>query len=121
MRICIPTTDNEKQLSHVCDHFGSAPYFTIYDFEADVYETVNNTGRDHEHGMCNPMNNLVGKNIDAVICRGLGQGALQKLNAGGIKVFGTDQSIVKDIVDGFAENKLEEIDPENACQNHNCH
>ncbi|MCD6394153.1 MAG: NifB/NifX family molybdenum-iron cluster-binding protein [Planctomycetes bacterium] len=95
MRICIPTTDNEKQLSHVCDHFGSAPYFTIYDFEADVYETVNNTGQD--------------------------QGALQKLNDGGIKVLRANQSTVKDIVDGFAENKLEEIDPENACRNHSCH
>ena len=121
MKICIPTIDNEKQLSQVCDHFGSAPYFTIYDFAADAYETVNNTGHDHEHGMCHPMNNLTVKNIDAVICKGLGGRALLKLKDGGIKVLRTNQSTVKDIVDGFAENKLEEIDPENACQNHSCH
>jgi predicted Fe-Mo cluster-binding NifX family protein len=43
MKMCIPTINAEEQFSEVCDRFGSAPYFTIYDFEADTYETVNNS------------------------------------------------------------------------------
>lgn len=43
MKMCIPTINAEEQFSEVCDNFGSAPYFTIYDFEADTYETVNNS------------------------------------------------------------------------------
>ncbi len=121
MRICIPTQDDKANQSEVCDHFGSAPYFTIYDFKADAYETVNNSDHDHEHGTCHPMNNLTEKSIDAVICRGLGRRALQKLNDGGIKVFRAEQSTVKEIVESFAENKPEEIDFENVCQNHSCH
>lgn len=121
MRICIPTIDDKKQLSQACDHFGSAPFFTIYDFKADAWEVLNNSDHDHEHGQCHPMNNLTEKNIDAVVCKGLGQRALQKLNNGGIKVLTTDQSTVKDIIDCFTENKLKEIDPENTCQTHSCH
>jgi len=67
------------------------------------------------------MSNLTGKNIDAVICRGLGPRALQKLNDTGIKVLRTDHTTVKEIVDSFADNRLEEIDPENTCRNHSCH
>ena len=121
MKMCIPTTDNRKELSEVCDHFGSAPYFTIYDFETNGYETVNNSDNDHEHGTCHPMDNLKDKGIDCVICRGLGRRALEKLNASGIKVFRTDQSTAKDIVESFSKRNPEEIDPENACRSHRCH
>lgn len=121
MRICIPTIDDCKEVSEVCDHFGSAPYFTIYDFETNGYETVSNSDNDHEHGTCHPMDNLKDKGINYVICRGLGKRALEKLNDSGIKVLRTDQSTIKDIVNSFTVNKPEEIDPENACQNHSCH
>ena len=59
--------------------------------------------------------------MKVIVSDKLAMEGVQKLKDGGIKVLRTDQSMVKDIVDGFAENKLEEIDPENACQNHSCH
>ena len=68
MRMCIPTIDAREQFSEVCDHFGSAPYFTIYDFEADTYETVNNSDHGHEHRTCHPMINLKDTGIDCIVC-----------------------------------------------------
>ena len=121
MRICIPTMDDLGEVSEVCDHFGSAPYFTIYDCEADEYETVNNSDNDHEHGTCHPMDNLQDKGIDCVICKGLGRRALEKLKGSGISVFRTDRSTMKDAVEGFSTGKSEEINPEDACRNHSCH
>lgn len=121
MKICIPTINAEKQLAEVCDHFGSAPYFTIYDFEADTYETINNSDHNHEHGTCHPMENLKDKGIDCIVCKGLGRRALEKLNDCGIKVFRIDRSSVNDIVEDFSKSELEEIDPENACRSHRCH
>jgi predicted Fe-Mo cluster-binding NifX family protein len=70
MRICIPTQTNAGQKAKVHGHFGSAPYFTIYDFETNGYETVSNSDNDHEHGTCHPMDNLKDKGINYVICRG---------------------------------------------------
>lgn len=121
MRICIPTIDDCKEVSEVCDHFGSAPYFTIYDFETNGYETVSNLDNDHKHGTCHPMENLKDKGIDCVVCKGLGRRALEKLNDCGIKVFRIDRPTVKDIVEDFSNSKPEEIDPENACRSHRCH
>lgn len=119
MKMCIPTINAEEQFSEVCDHFGSAPYFTIYDFEADTYETANNS--DHDHGTCHPMGSLKDTGIDCIICKGLGRRALQKLNDSGMKVFRTNQSMVNDIIESFSESKLEEIDSDNTCRNHRSH
>lgn len=121
MKICIPTTNSKEQFSKVCDHFGSAPYFTIYDYQTNEYETLNNSVHDHEHGTCNPMENLKDKGIDYIACKGLGRRALEKFNDCGIKVFRIDRSTVKDIVEDFSNSKGEEINPENACRSHRCH
>jgi len=121
MRICIPTVNAREQFSEVCEHFGSAPYFTIYDYETDAYETLNNTHHDHEHGTCHPMDNLKGKGIDYVVCKGLGRRALEKLNTNGIKVYRIDRTTVKDIVKDFTASKSEEMSADNACRSHMCH
>ena len=121
MRICIPTIDNREHLSEVCNHFGSAPYFIVYDSEANTYETVDNSDSEHEHGMCRPTLNISEMNVDTVICKGLGRRAIQKLNEAGIRVCKTDLSYVKEIVRSLSETELEEIDASDACQGHGCH
>jgi len=120
MKICIPTINAREQFSEVCEHFGSAPYFTIFDFTEDAYETVNNSDYDNRHGRCHPIENLKDRGIDCVVCEGLGRMALKKIKYSGNKVFRTDQSTVNDIVEDFSDIKLEEIDPENACRTHRC-
>ena len=121
MRICIPTMNAREQLSEVCDHFGSAPYFTIYDYDTDAYETLNNSDHEHEHGTCHPMENLTGKGIRCIVCKGLGRRALERLNSNGIRVFRSAGSTVQEIIEDFSTGKSEEMDAENACRNHRCH
>jgi predicted Fe-Mo cluster-binding NifX family protein len=87
MRICIPTTTNDGKTAKVNEHFGSASYFTIYDTENNSVEVIENSNEHHSHGMCLPMTTLTGKNIDAVVCGGMGARAVQKLNEGGIKAY----------------------------------
>ena len=45
MRICIPTETDMGQEAKVYGHFGSAPYFTIYDTEEMTLENA-----CHQHG-----------------------------------------------------------------------
>lgn len=54
-KICIPTIDAKEQSSEMCESFGSAPYFTIYDCDTGAYGTSNKSGHEHEHRICNPM------------------------------------------------------------------
>jgi len=121
MRICIPTETNEGKSAVVYGHFGSAPYFTIVDTEKDSIKIINNANQHHAHGMCQPMNALTGKSIDAVVTGGMGSRAIQKLNEEGIKTYRTIPGTVADIVSQFAKSGLEEITVQNACAQHGCY
>ena len=121
MRICIPTTTNDGKTANVHAHFGSAPFFTIYDADKDAVEIIDNANQHHSHGMCQPMGALIGKKIDAVVCGGMGARAIQKLNEADIKVYRAIPGSVEEIAQQFSKGGLEEITAENACQEHNCH
>ena len=121
MRICIPTETNKGKEAAVYGHFGSAPYFTIYDTENSAVEIVNNSNQDHSHGMCQPMGALMGKKIDAIVCLGMGMRAVQKLNEANIKAYRAVASTVSEIIKKYKDNELEELTVQNACAQHSCH
>jgi predicted Fe-Mo cluster-binding NifX family protein len=59
--------------------------------------------------------------INAVICSGIGAGALNKLSQAGIKVYKTSGETVEELVNNFKSSKLEEMKPDQVCQSHGCH
>lgn len=120
MRICIPTETDEGETAKVYGHFGSAPYFTIYDTEKNSVETVDNANMHHAHGTCHPMQALGAKRIDAVACAGMGARAVQGLNASGIKAYRVGSGLVSQVIERFEQGALEEITPDSACNQHSC-
>ena len=89
MRIGIPTeaTTGPGAEAPVYGHFGSAPSFVIADTERNSFEIVENAGREHEHGQCNPFQSLEAQSVDALVTGGIGQRALQLLRQRNIKVY----------------------------------
>ena len=77
MKICIPVEKDEGIDSAVYGHFGSAPYFLIYDMESKSAEVIENSNQHHSHGTCNPLGAISEKNVGAVITGGMGMGAVQ--------------------------------------------
>lgn len=121
MKICIPTETNKGKEAIVYGHFGSAPFFTIYDTVNASVEIIPNANEHHAHGMCQPIAALNGKIVNAVVTGGAGTRAVQKLNEGGIKVYRAVKGTVADIAAHFASGELEEISVKNACVQHDCH
>jgi predicted Fe-Mo cluster-binding NifX family protein len=121
MRICIPTESGEGAKAAAYGHFGSAPYFTIFDTGTGSVEVVGNANEHHAHGMCHPLAALEGRRIDAVVVAGIGVRALQRLNEGGIKVYRTISATVEEIARKFETGELEEMTLENSCAGHGCH
>lgn len=121
MKICIPTETGEGKNAQVYGHFGSAPYFTIYDTEAQSIEVVDNANSHHEHGSCNPIAALQGKAVDVVVTGGMGARAVMMLNASGIRVFRAVPGTVQNIISSFDATRLEELTAQNACASHGCH
>lgn len=118
MKICIPTENDKGIESIVHGHFGSAPYFIIYDTNAEETETIHNRDQHHAHGACHPMQALDGRSVDAIIVGGIGRRAVQGLNATGIKVFKSVEGTVKSNIDAILKNTLSELTVENACTQH---
>ena len=96
MKVGFAVQDNEGIESRVFDHFGSAPAFIIVDHEGKDFISISNKDLHHVHGACNPIMALNGQTVDAMVVGGIGAGALRKLNALGIKVFGAAAPTVKE-------------------------
>ena len=118
MKVGFTVQVNEGIESKVYDHFGSAPAFIIVDTEQKDVLTVDNKDLHHVHGACNPIMALDGKSVDAMVVGGIGAGALVKLNAIGIKVYGAGASTVKENLALLNENKLKELSVYNSCRSH---
>jgi len=118
MKVGFAVRGNEGVESKVYDHFGSAPAFIIVDTEGKDVLTVNNRDLHHVHGACNPIMALDGKSVDAMVVGGIGAGALTKLNALGIKVYGAGALTVKENLALLSDNKLQELSVNNSCRAH---
>ena len=119
MKICVPTHDNEGLESDICGHFGSAPYFLVYDTESDDHQVLDNTGRVHEHGRCNPLAAFARSPIDVLLTAGIGTGALLRLNEAGIKAFRcATEGSASEAIRSFRSGSLPEITPEEGCGHH---
>ena len=118
MKVCFAVQKDEGMDSAVYGHFGSAPAFMVVDTERQSIDTVNNKDMIHIHGACNPIMALGGQNVDAVVVGGIGGGALMKLNAAGIKVYGSMSGTIKGNLALLIANGLPEISMEHTCAGH---
>jgi predicted Fe-Mo cluster-binding NifX family protein len=115
MNICIPITRDDGLQSSVIPHFGSAPIFLIVDTKNGSCRATANRNLHHAHGMCQPLEQLAGQNVDAMVVGGIGMGALGKLKAAGIRVFFSEHPTVEETVDAFQAGRLREVTPTTAC------
>jgi predicted Fe-Mo cluster-binding NifX family protein len=118
MKLCIPTEDSAGLDARVCEHFGSAPFFTLVDTDSENIELLNNRDLSHQHGACNPVSSIESRALDGVVCGGLGKRALARLQQSGFKVYLSTASTVRDVVAEQRGGKLREATMDGACGGH---
>ena len=118
MKLCFPIEADNGMGSVVYGHFGSAPMFFIYDTETDTTDLINNQNLGHAHGMCSPIQALDGKSVDAIVVGGIGAGAINKLNAMGIKVYQAGEDTIQKNIDLFKNKSIPELTIDHACNQH---
>ena len=118
MKLVVPVNQDLGLQSPVCAHFGSAPMFLKVDTDTGACEALSNQNQHHEHGMCRPLASLSGHVIDAVAVGGIGQGALYKLAAAGIRVFRATSPTVGGTVEAFKAGLLPQVTTDMACAHH---
>lgn len=121
MRIAIPVSSFAGIGSSVYGHFGSAPCFVVFDTATTTCENINNSGKQHAHGMCLPLASFEGRNIDAIVTGGMGLRALQKVSEAGLKAYRSSEGMtVSDVAKSLQAGTLPEITMERACSDHSC-
>ena len=120
MKVCVPTEGQEGLKAKVYGHFGSAPFFTVVETDTMSFEIIANADETHEHGACNPVGSISGKAVKAVLCGGMGAGAVNKLAQAGITVYLASSGTVEKAVAEFKGNALQEITAQGSCGGHGC-
>jgi len=118
MKIAFPVQENKGFESSVYGHFGSAPIFVVIDTEGGDIGAVENIDFQHQHGQCQPLKALGGAIVDAIVVGGIGAGALQKLQVGGIKVFRAVDGSVDENLELIKSGKLPEFVMNMTCAGH---
>lgn len=118
MKICFPVEIDNGLDSEVFGHFGSAPFFVVFETQTKAIHTINNQDLGHVHGMCNPLKALNGQMVDTIVVGGIGAGAINKLNEMGIKVFKASGGSVQENLGLFESKTLVEMTVKHACGGH---
>lgn len=116
--ICLPVEADQGLDSPLSRHFGSAPAFVLVSTDEPSRCSMLNRDAGHVHGQCNPVEQLAGHDIEAMIVGGIGRRALQKLTAAGIRVYSTELLSVGDAVAALLAGELSPLDPADACTDH---
>jgi predicted Fe-Mo cluster-binding NifX family protein len=88
MRLLIPTNDTNGSSAQISDHFGRAPYYAVADTDTGAVVTVANPSVSHGHGECVPASEVFAEGgFDAIVCQGIGRGAVTRLARAGGSVF----------------------------------
>ncbi len=120
MKICMPVNENAGLNSLPYNHFGSAPFFLVYNTETAELTPINNGDLGHEHGMCQPLKALGGHAIDIILVAGIGQGALTKLADQGIVAYEAQPVSFEANITLLNASKLGRFDAGHVCAGHDC-
>ena len=114
MRVAI-TFDNGE----VFQHFGHTEQFKLYDIEDGKVvgeQILDSDGNGH----CALAGLLQTAKVDALICGGIGMGAIMALSDSGIRVYPGVQGNADEVAKAFAEGRLE-YNPDARCDHHDHH
>jgi predicted Fe-Mo cluster-binding NifX family protein len=110
-RIVIPAEDGNGLNARLSEHFGRAPYFIIVELEDGNISNVQVVPNESEHfgGFGRPPDRILQFRPNAVITYGMGPRALSIFQEARIAVLKANADTVKDVVEAYRQDKLEEL------------
>jgi predicted Fe-Mo cluster-binding NifX family protein len=110
-RIVIPAEDGNGLNARLSEHFGRAPYFIIVELEDGNISNVQVVPNESEHfgGFGRPPDRILQFRPNAVITYGMGPRALSIFQEARIAVLKANADTVKDVVEAYGQDKLEEL------------
>lgn len=120
MKIAVPVSRWNGWLSPVSNHFGHAPFFAVVDCVTRSVRPLESRAV-RQPGECAPIDALVAEECEAVLCRHLGRGALERCRASGLKLYVAEGKTLADARDAFMAGSKAEVSDEALCQGEHDH
>ncbi len=109
MKTAIPV-DTKNMDTTVCDHFGRAPFFMVYNDKTDSVTFIANTAIASSGGAgIKAAQTIVDNNINVLLTPRLGENAGKVLQAAKIKIYQTNGASAKANLDAAQKNELKEL------------
>jgi len=106
MKACLPVAQDRGLESRVYPHLGSAPMLLVVDTETKATRAIANRRCESTHGPCNPLDLLANESLDLMVVSGIGPGALERLHAGGIRVYHTSRRTAGEALEAIGRGAL---------------
>jgi len=111
-KVVIPVSDKNGLNSKLADHFGRAPFYAVLALDEnkkiESVETVENNG-EHCGGHGHMHENILDLQPSVVIAYGMGPRGLNGFQEAGIAVLRANADTVKDVMDSYQNDKLQEL------------
>ena len=117
MKIAIPTNDKKGLDSKIAGHFGRCLTYTFLNEKGEVLEVIDNTS-EHTGGSELPPELMKKHGVDVLLCKDIGQRAINLCKELGIDVYAHQAETVKEIFESWQNNKLKKAGVEDACEQH---
>ena len=110
MRIALPVEDNSME-STICQSFGRAPYFLIYDTESQESVFLDNQGAVSQGGAgIKAAQTIVDSKVKALLTPRCGEQAASVLSAANIKIYRTTNDSIRDNIEALTNGTLVLLD-----------
>ncbi len=110
MIIAVPA-ENQSLDSAICQSFGRAPFYCIYDTESESSRFIDNSAKEASGGAgVEAAQLLVDENVGALITFRLGENAARVLRAANTTLLKAVNLSIADNVANFLEKKLVDLD-----------
>ena len=110
MKIAIPVNE-EVMETDICQSFGRAPYYLIFDTDTKVGEFIENTAANSQGGAgIKAAQIIVDSNVDALLTPRCGENAAQVIKAANIKMYKTESDSVESNINALINNDLSLLD-----------
>lgn len=110
MKIAIPVEDKSME-SSICESFGRAPYFMIYDTESKDSVFLDNGAVASQGGAgIKAAQSIVDSQAEALLTPRCGENAASVIAAANIKIYRTINGSIEDNIEAITDGKLSLLD-----------
>lgn len=110
MKIAMPV-NNKSTKDNMCNSFGRAPYFLVYDLESEKSVYIDNTAANSQGGAgIKAAQIIVDNNVNILITPRCGENAADVINSANIKIYKSIAGSADDNIKAFKEDQLSTLE-----------